>query len=1042
VPSPKCVENLRTVGRSPRTAADALVGLGFECVGKAGPGVRRGRGRPPHSMIRRLLRCLVAVGLVVFNLVASEQHGEVTFGGLPVPGATVTATQGEKKFTAITDPQGAYFFPDLADGVWTIQVKMLGFDAVQGEITAARGTTPAIWELKMLPLDQIHAEAELAPPPTPPPAPGEPKKPEPQASVGETEQTRDETAQRAADGLLINGSQNNGASSPFALFPAFGNNRNGGRSLYNGGLGVFVDNSIWDARQFSITGQDTARPAYNHFTGSAYFGGPLRIPHLLRNGPNFFVGYQWLRNRNDNIGTALMPTLAQREGDVSPSVTIPKSQISPQALALLKLYPLPNFSTPGAYNYQVPLVGVTHQDSLQSRLSQSIDRKNQVFGNFAFQSTRQDNPNVFGFLDTTDTLGLTANANWFHRFGQGFFGTFGFQFSRYSTNVTPYFENRQNVSGAAGIAGNDQSPLDWGPPSLAFSSGLAGLSDGLQAANHNETNAVSASFFWNRSRHNFQFGGDFKRQQFNSLGQQNGRGTFTFTGAASGSDFADFLLGVPDTAAVAFGNADKYFRDSLYDAFFTDDWRLSSALTLNAGMRWEYGSPITELYGRLVNLDVIPGFAAEAPVVASSPTGTLTGQRYPDSLIRPDKRAFEPRVAIAWRPIPASSLVIRAGYGVYYDTSVYQSIATQMAQQFPLSKSLTVANTPTNSLTLAEGFNASPATTPNTFGIDPNFRPGYAQNWQLSIQRDLPGSLQMTATYIGIKGTHGTQEFLPNTYPLGAINPCPACPAGYEYVRSNGNSTREAGSIQLRRRLHSGFTASVMYTFAKAIDDDAVLGGVGGSATTPTATTSGGAGSGGRNLLVAQNWLDLSAERSLSSFDQRHLVNATIQYTTGMGMAGGTLLSGWRGTLFKGWMFTTTISAGTGLPLTPLYLAPEEGTGVIGALRPNYTGASVYAAPPGLSLNPAAYSAPLPGEYGNAGRDSITGPSQFTLNASAGRTFRLSDRLSGDLRIDSTNPLNHVTFPSWNTTFGNAQFGLPASANNMRSLTTGFIVRF
>ena len=118
------------------------------------------------------------------------------------------------------------------------------------------------------------------------------------------------------------------------------------------------------------------------------------------------------------------------------------------------------------------------------------------------------------------------------------------------------------------------------------------------------------------------------------------------------------------------------------------------------------------------------------------------------------------------------------------------------------------------------------------------------------------------------------------------------------------------------------------------------------------------------------------------------------------------------------------------------------GTGVIGALRPNYTGASVYAAPPGLSLNPAAYAAPLPGEYGNAGRDSITGPSQFTLNASAGRTFRLSDRLSGDLRIDSTNPLNHVTFPSWNTTFGNAQFGLPASANNMRSLTTGFIVRF
>ena len=161
-----------------------------------------------------------------------------------------------------------------------------------------------------------------------------------------------------------------------------------------------------------------------------------------------------------------------------------------------------------------------------------------------------------------------------------------------------------------------------------------------------------------------------------------------------------------------------------------------------------------------------------------------------------------------------------------------------------------------------------------------------------------------------------------------------------------------------------------------------------------------------------------------------------------MGAAGGTLLTGWKGRLFKGWELNSTISAGTGLPLTPSYLAPQQGTGVTNALRPEYTGASVYAAPPGLSLNPAAYAAPSAGEWGNAARDSITGPSQFTLNASAGRTFRLSDRVSGDLRIDSTNPLNHVTYPAWNTTFGSAQFGLPMSANAMRSLTTGFIVRF
>ena len=223
----------------------------------------------------------------------------------------------------------------------------------------------------------------------------------------------------------------------------------------------------------------------------------------------------------------------------------------------------------------------------------------------------------------------------------------------------------------------------------------------------------------------------------------------------------------------------------------------------------------------------------------------------------------------------------------------------------------------------------------------------------------------MTATYLGIKGTHGTQEFLPNTYPLGAINPCPACLAGYYYVTSNGNSTREAGSLQLRRRLHSGFTASVQYTFAKAIDDDAVLGGLGASASTQPLPRRRGLQP--RNLLVAQNWLDLSAERGLSTFDQRHLVNATIQYTTGMGMAGGTLLSGWRGTLFKGWMFTSTISAGTGLPLTPLYLAPEQGTGVIGALRPNYTGASALQRSAGLVPESSGLCRAASGPIGQCG---------------------------------------------------------------------------
>ena len=284
------------------------------------------------------------------------------------------------------------------------------------------------------------------------------------------------------------------------------------------------------------------------------------------------------------------------------------------------------------------------------------------------------------------------------------------------------------------LSGNDQAAVSWGPPSLSFSSGIAGLSDGVPASNHNQTGSLSDSTLWIHGRHYITVGADFRRQQFNYLSQQNPRGSFGFTGAADGSDFADFLLGVPDTSSLAFGNADKYFRDSTYDAYVADDWRLSPELTLNLGLRWEYGAPITELYGRLVNLDIAPGFSAAAPVAANNPLGSITGEHYPSSLMNPDKRGVEPRIGVAWRPISGSSLVLRAGYGIYYNTSIYQNIASQMAQQAPLSKSLSVSNSVANPLTLANGFNVSPNTTADTYAVDPlqTFASVMPQNWQLS----------------------------------------------------------------------------------------------------------------------------------------------------------------------------------------------------------------------------------------------------------------------------------------------------------------------
>jgi hypothetical protein len=1003
---------------------------------------------------------------------ASEYHGRVVFGGLPVPGATITATQGSQKIVAVSDQQGSYSFADLADGTWKIQVEMQCFSTMEQTVTIAPNVPAGSWELKLLSLDQIMAEAKAVKAEIKPvlsasssatPSKSEAPKPK-DSNVAETPKPQEDSAPLPSDGLLINGSVNNAATSQFSLAPAFGNSRSGKKGLYTGGLGMTLGNSALDARPYSLSGQSLPKSHYNRLTFLATLGGPIHIPHLLPHGPNFFVAYQWTRNGDATTLTGLVPTAAERSRD------LPFGGVTPvtQAQDLLKLYPLPNVSGNSLYNYQVPVITDTHQDSMQLRLDKTIGNKNQFYGGFAFQSMRTSGSNLFGFIDTTNTLGITTNVNWAHRFSHELFLTTGYKFNRFRTQVVPYFANRTNISGEAGITGNNQDPANWGPPTLIFASGIASLSDGQSAFNRNETNAVSSSVLWNHGHHNVTLGGDFRRQEFNYLSQSNPRGTFTFTGVATGhSDFADFLKGIPDTSAIAYGNADKYLRQSVYDAYLTDDWRLRPELTINAGIRWEYGAPITELYQRLVNLDVVPGFSAVAPVLASDPTGSLTGQTYPASLLRPDRLGIEPRIGISWRPIPGSSVVVRAGYGVYDDTSVYQATALQMAQQSPLSTSLSVQNSVACPQTLASGFNPCSSTTPNTFAVDPNFRVGYAQVWQLAVQSDLPGALQMTATYIGIKGTRGVQEYLPNTYPIGATNQCPACPVGFVYRTSNGNSTREAGSLQLRRRLRSGFTATLQYTYSKSIDDDSILGGQGPVATTSTTSTGPGATTGAttgvttaaassspQTPAIAQNWLDLSAERGLSTFDQRNLVNAQIQYTTGVGLGGGSLLNGWRGKVLKRWTVLGQIAAGSGLPQTPVYLAAVTGTGVTGTIRPKVTGASVYDAPTGFHLNAAAYTAPLAGEWGDARRNSITGPSTFTFNASLARTFRLKDRYNLDLRVDSTNLPNHVVFTSWNTTLNPASnpainpalnsplFGLPVAANAMRSLQTTMRLRF
>jgi len=1029
------------------------------------------------------LSLVLLIAVLVHPLVAATDHvGRVTLsGGSPVPGARVTATQGSTTVTTTTDVQGAYRLPGLADGAWTIEVSMVGFTSQRREVTVGTGAATAAWELAVMPFDEItrgikvpapappidrraaaqktqgrtagpgtapggafqRAGVAAAPPTGANPAagrgaplpPGLAAGPNPAAGRGAPLPPLAPPSGDVADAFLVTGSTNTGAAQP-----SVGNQaRPTGIRLFRAQITFDGATSAWDARPFSLTGLPAVKPDTSRLNVSGNFSAPIRIPWLgIRTNKNLTLNFNRNVNNNANLQSAFMPTLLQRSGDFSETVDgfgnpiqvrdpvtglpfagnrIPFDRISPQAAALLALYPEPQPGTTGRYNYQLPAFSSNVNYAFNANIGNLISNTTNQFGvQGGYNRSSSDSTSLFGFDDNSHGSGMNVALNWQRRFipsNRQF--QLRYAFSRNTNTSEPFFANNINVSGDAGIAGNNQDPQNWGPPGLSFASEIAGLSSGQYSFNRTQSHGFTFTMPHTTGRHTFIVGGDVRYQMTDSVSQQNARGTFTFNGSFTGHDLADFMLGLPNTSSIAFGNADKGFRAWNYSGYINDDFRTTPSVTLNIGLRWDFEVPVEERGGRLVNLDVADDFSAAAPVIAADGIGPITGRHYPSALIKSSPWGIQPRVGVAWRPIPTSSVILRAGYGIYRNTNIYQALAQQMAQQPPLSYAFNSVSTTQTPLTLANGFIAPVAVTLNTVAFDPDFKVGTVHRWQASAQRDIGGGYTAVATYLAGKGVNLPQSFIPNTYPQGAVNPCPACPTGFVYTTSDGRSLQNAAQFELRKRLQSGLSWTTSYTLTKATDNASSFTGPGGA--------------------IAQNWLDLDAEYGPSSFEQRHQFRFQVNYNTGQGLAGGALRSGWSGRLLNGWSTNAQLTAGSGTPRSPIYRVTSV-AGVTGTVRANLTGESIDGGPDGFYANPDAFAPPPPGEWGDAPRNSIRGPSQFSFNANASRSFQFRNRYSINWSMNVTNLLNRVTYSNINTTVGSPQFGLPTAPGGHRRISS------
>jgi hypothetical protein len=836
---------------------------------------------------------------------------------------------------------------------------------------------------------------------------------------------------------------------------SFGNRRGRGRSGMHGSVDASLGNSAVNARPFSLNGQTLEKPSTANFRFGASVGGALKIPHVVQNDKVFmFLSYHVTRSTNPFDAFDTVPTTLARAGDFSqssvnglpvnvfdpttgapfPGNAIPTVRLDSAALGLLRFIPAPN--QPGSVqNYQFVTAVPSNSDNLSTRFNYNLTPKDRINTSFSLQRRNSGSQQDYGFQDHVTGLGFSTSLGWSRNLNAHTVNSVTWSFSRNRSQTTPFFAYTTDVDAQLGIKGTSTSPIDYGPPNLSFTN-YGALTDASPVLIRNQTSSVNDSVQLTRGAHNLTVGGDFRRIQLNSQSDSNARGTFSFSGIGTsqlganglpltntGYDFADFLLGLPQSSSVRFGSSNNYFRSSAYDGFATDDWRIRSNLTLIAGVRYEYFTPYSEKYGHLANLDIAPGF--------TSATQVLAGQNgFPAGLVFPDKLAFSPRLGLAWKPTRKGRLLVRGGYGIFYSGSVYNQFPSRLASQPPLPATTASLVTSTAApLTLENGFPNTISTGPagylsNTYAVNPNYRMPYAQTWNFSVQREFPHSILLELSYLGVKGTDLDIQSLPNRTTPGSARALIPNAGAFTYETSVGNSVYHALQTRVTRRFQHGLSAYALYTFGKSIDDASSIGGGGAS--------------------VAQNANDLSAERGLSSFDRRQALTSNFVVASPVGKNSPIPSSGWKGRLLSDWTLSGGLTAQTGLPFTARVLGNQAnagGTGAVGAGRAEATGVPIDSG--SGFFNPAAFTLPLPGTFGNAGRNTIEGPGVFSLNLSFSRSFTLGDdRRRLEFRVDSVNILNHPGITGLYTVINADNYGLPSAAQAMRSLSATVRFRF
>jgi hypothetical protein len=825
------------------------------------------------------------------------------------------------------------------------------------------------------------------------------------------------------------------------------NNLNGSAFYYNRDASLAAKS--WNANTNGLP-KDTL----GWHQGGGTVGGPLRQNKLF-----FFGAWEGFHQDFSTIGTATVPTMAQRQG-VFPSTindpltglpfannTIPSNRFDPLATKVMGLYPEPN--RPGdtvaggrvTNNYAYDRPGTENTHKVDTRIDAYADNNNRVFVRYSLLRQLFDRERLFPSLgEGTSDQGQQYNRN--HSVGGSWNRIIG---SRIVNEARVGYNN--TVSSFTHAAANDQKADEFGfvglPQEFLQTGGiplmdLANYQDlGIRNFRPQYQKPNAWQFLDTLSmaygRHSLRTGFEARTKQDLLRDIERVSPRYQFTGGFTTNDFADFLLGYANLVQ-ATTQPEIDWRQQAYSAFVQDDWKVRPDLTLNLGLRYEYTTPY---YGAGANKNINFDFATGQLVTATD------SNKY---LMNTDRNNLAPRLGLAWQAVP-DRVVVRGGFGVFYSLEDMRG-----------SEGIIALNPPTliNAALQRVGNGPPPVllSAPFPAGLTSNFvstnvsvkarevdqQAAQVTQWNVATEFSLPWQSTLEVAYVGNRGTNLLTNVPVNGVPFGVDGTVPANRpypnwAGIDNNVTEGQSIYHALQLKYEKRYAQGVYLLGSYTYSDAQDEIGAWG----------------AGGSGAQIVLKPDYSNLDevmrGERGPNGqiAKNRFTLTQIWQLPIGRGHALGNGMSPALDAVIGGWQFSSIWTVRTGLPVN--VTLNTTGTNPItgqayrflgrngGYVRPNLAGdpngSSDATANRLAYLDPAAYNLQALDTPGNAPRNSAYGPGLFTTDVSLVKRFTFS-ALSADLRLEAFNVFNHVNYDQPAATWGSANFGQITNAFSPR----------